>query len=204
MAKFQKVECVCGACGQSVWNGGQVSLPAGWGVECERCKTGTPGTPRKAVRHCATCREPIVVFGVSGGVRLICAKCAKHDDHLVPLEAAARDRDKARAQLNEVLRRTQFLEEERDKLQEEMGKRVQIATREIEQANKLLQTQVKDQEEDLLASRIQAAKRRQYADPDREVLTAFLSWLAVRGYWGCKDEGPILDQFLDSLEDEGG
>jgi hypothetical protein len=200
MVQFQKIDCKCVTCGQAPWNAGQVAIPKGWVFECDRCRAGTPGKPVKTVRHCASCREPIVVFGVSGGVRLICRKCAEHDDHLVPLEAVTRERDKARAEMNEVQRRLASLETERDKLTAEMKDRVRVATEELSAANGLLQQQVAEHEDELLAAKIQAAKRQQYGVSERELLVEYLRWSADKGHRGWEDVGAEVERLNDFLE----
>lgn len=199
--KKRLVDVRCATCGRSWGFGEKVNLPEGYNLECDDCRAGTPGKPRKTVRHCSMCRESIVVFGVSGGVRLVCAKCAAKDEKWAAGERLAQERDKARNQLNEVLRRTEVLERERDEARAETRERVRIATTEINEANRLLQQQVKDQEEESLAVRIQAAKRRQFAPDEREVVVDYLKWCADKGYSNWEQIGQMveyLDRYLES------
>lgn len=199
--KKKLVDIRCATCGRSWGFGEKVSLPEGYSLECDTCRAGTPGKPRKTVRHCSMCRKDVVVFGVSGAVRLVCGECAKSDKKWAAGEQLAMERDKARSRMNEMIRRAEILEKDRDELQREMQERVRIATTEIVEANKLLQQRVKDQEEETLAVRIAAAKRRQYGPDEREVVVDFLKWCADKGYRTWEEIGELvkyLDPYLES------
>ena len=172
----------CGTCGR-VDHGIRVDLPKGYVLECERCRLGTPGRPMKQVRHCSMCREPIITMGLSGGVRLTCAPCAKKDPKLVEVEAVVRDRDKLREKVNDLMRNRTEAETELEKLQREFKHQLEEQSSEILRDNEELRAELVAREENSLAARVQAKMRMKYGATEKQKLRDFLEWVRVSADW---------------------
>lgn len=170
-----RVEVRCATCGQKKY-GEHVDLPKGYALECERCRTGTPGKPMKQVRNCSLCREPIIVMGLSGGVRLTCSECAKKDPKLVEVEAVVRDRDKIREKLNDVLRNRTEAETELEKLRAEFKHQLEMQSSEILRDNEELRAELVAREENSLAARVQAKMRMKYGESEKQRLRDFAEY----------------------------
>ena len=177
-----RVAVRCATCGQSKY-GSDADVPEGYVLECERCRQGTPGRPMKAVRHCSLCREPIITMGLSGGVRLTCAKCAKKDPKLIEVEALVKERDKVREKLNDLLRNRTEAEADLDHLKRNFDEQLAAKTQAIVDENEDLKAQLAHKEESTLADRIKAKMRVKYGETEKQKLRDFLEWVRVSAEW---------------------
>lgn len=164
----------CATCGRS---GRAGLLPKGFVMECERCHEATPGKARKAVRHCTVCRAPIVTFGISGGVRLICPTCARLDTSLIDLEKSAKAQVKLRDQVQSAQAEIQKLCGEQAQMREDFQKKLEERIGETLEENERLKREMEAKAQDTLADRIKAKVRLKYGESDKRKLMDFLEWL---------------------------
>jgi hypothetical protein len=169
-----RVSCV--TCGCTNYAEG-ATPPTGWGLECKRCREGTPGKARKSVRHCSICREPIITHGISGSVRLICNVCAEKDRSLIDVEKSVRMQSKLREELAQAHEQINKMDNVQVQMKADFQQALEARTQEALTENKQLKWELQQKEENSLADRIKAKIRLKYGESDRKRLIEFLTWL---------------------------
>lgn len=141
-------------------------------LECDACYNGTPGSPKKIVRHCSICGKNIITYGVVGSVRLVCGPCAEKDLGLIESEKIARERDR-------LLNFMESMSRERAQLQANLSnlkKEFEQQSKDLIEENRKLQHEIDSSEDNALAIRLQAKMRMQYGENDKQKLLSFLEW----------------------------
>ena len=199
MADYAK----CATCGQVNLRVPMVEVPPGFVLECDKCRMGSPGKPQKTLRHCSLCREPIIVMGLSGGVRLTCRACANKDPELIEVEALVKERDKYRAKLNGIYADEHTASVELANLKIDFDRLVTERVQKVQNENLELKDKLSQQEDDTLTKRIQAKMRLQYGDSDSSKLYDFGAWLLEERGWKAGEE-IRLDALVDYYLKQGG
>jgi len=198
------VRVKCSTCGKVDHTLPNVELPPGYSLECDRCRQGSPGKPMKTVRHCSMCREPLVVMGVSGGVRLTCPKCAKKDPKLIEIETLVSERDKYREALNEMHADEATARMQYNELQESFDTRVAEQVHVVQEENLELKKQLEHREEASLTDRLRAKMRLKYGESDAQKFQAFAEWLIEdRGWQDTNTEIDLREVVRQYLDDTG-
>lgn len=168
-------------------------LPEGFYLECERCHKGTPTNPRKTVRHCSMCQEPIIVMAIPGDVRLLCRTCAGKDVSLVAVEAIAKERSKLLVKVNELEEQKSKAAVELDRYKQEFQTQLHHRTQEVLDRNQALQAELEQKKEDTLADRIRMKMQTKHWQTQDETLREFLVWFQV----ACTDVdiGDVLERY---------
>jgi hypothetical protein len=188
----------CATCGTCDYDFPRVELPEGYSLECDKCRQGSPGKPMKTVRHCSMCREPIIVLGVSGGVRLTCNQCAKKDPKLIEIEALVNERDKYREALNELHHNESSARVKWLELSESFDEQLAARVQEVADENLELKAQLNHKEEASLTDRLKMKMRLKYGESDRQRLHDFAAWLIEEAGWeGSRTKVIDVDEVLD-------
>lgn len=191
----------CGVCHQTSYSSPSGQIPQGWALECDRCSKGTPARPKKSVRHCSLCQEPIIVMGVSGGVRLLCRVCAKKDANLVDVEKLVKERNSLLLKVNDLMENTTTERAQLEKLKEEFQTRLHHKTREIREENDSLKLELQRKTETTLSDRIKAKVKLQYGQTRRGLLEDFLEWYETNGVEE-RGKSAVLDRYFDYVGGE--
>lgn len=194
----------CATCGVTNYDFPNVEIPPGYELECDKCRAGSPGKPRKMVRHCSMCREPIIVMGVSGGVRLICKDCAKIDTKLIQVEAMVSERDKYREALNEARHVEGSARVELVALKEEFDEKIVARVHEVQEENLDLKKELAHREETSLTDRVQAKMRLKYGETEAQMFEGFARWLIEDRGWSAGEKISLDDlvRYYLTVKDE--
>lgn len=184
----------CATCNKTAYTKDGAN-PVGWALECDRCRAGSPGKPRKTVRHCSVCQEPIIVMGVPGGVRLMCPNCAKKDLRLVDVENITRERNHLLARVNDLEEHKDMMAAKLVQQQKNTDTMVAVALKDATMEIAALKLKLQERAEQTLAERLKAKMEMKHWQTKKETIREFLEWFQATHT--DVDVDAVLRRYLD-------